>query len=33
MFSDGAIEALSGWTEMSNHRGNVRIFILLKIKN
>jgi hypothetical protein len=25
---DGAIEALSGWTEMNNGRGNVKINLL-----
>jgi len=29
---DGAIEALSGWTEMNNSRGNVRFFFYFLIK-
>ena len=29
-FSDGAIEALNGWTEMNNNRGNVRQFLCVR---
>ena len=32
LFSDDAIEALNGWTEMSNVRETVRFFVYLKIK-